>query len=94
MEYIILLAIISSYLLLSSGLTSIKSKIDNKPKTKINLKELIGKKVEVYLADDNDISLEGELVSFDKEWFEIKVVKKNTEIYYKRIEKIKSITLK
>ena len=95
MEYIILGAILISYCSISSQLSSIKNKFENKPKIKINLKELIGKNVKVYLDDEHDIELEGELVSFDKKWFELKEFKKNNnEIHYKRIDRIKSITLK
>lgn len=93
MEYVILGAIIIAYLSLSSEINSLKNK--NKEKTKVNLKELVGKKVKVYLDDEYDIELEGELISYDKKWFELKQYKKkNNEIYYKRVDKIKSITLK
>ena len=93
MEYVILGAILIAYLSLSSEINSLKNK--NKEKTKVNLKELVGKKVKVYLDDEYDIELEGELISYDKKWFELKQYKKkNNEIYYKRIDKIKSITLK
>ena len=71
MEYVILGAVLVAFASISGQLSSIKNKLDNKPKTKINLKELVGKKVKVYLDDDYDIELEGELVSFDKKWFEI-----------------------
>lgn len=95
MEYIILGAIIIAYCSISSQLNSIKNKLENKPKTKVNLKELVGRNVKVYLDDEHDIELEGELISFDKKWFELKEFKKNSnEIHYKRIDKIKSITLK
>ena len=95
MEYVILGAVLVAFASISGQLSSIKNKLDNKPKTKINLKELVGKKVKVYLDDDYDIELEGELVSFDKKWFEIKEFKKNNnENHYKRIDRIKSITLK
>lgn len=93
MEYVILGAILIAYLSLSSEINSLKNK--NKEKTKVNLKELVGKKVKVYLDDEYDIELEGELISYDKKWFELKQYKKkNNEIYYKRVDKIKSITLK
>ena len=93
MEYVILGAILIAYLSLSSEINSLKNK--NKEKTKVNLKELVGKKVKVYLDDEYDIELEGELISYDKKWFELKQYKKKTnEIYYKRVDKIKSITLK
>ena len=95
MVYVIQGTVLVAYVLLSSQLSSIKNKLENKPKTKVNLKELIGKNVKVYLDDENDVELEGELVSFDKKWFELKKQKKkNNEIYYKRIDRIKSITLK
>ena len=95
MEYVILGAVLVAFASISGQLSSIKNKLDNKPKTKINLKELVGKKVKVYLDDDYDIELEGELVSFYKKWFEIKEFKKNNnENHYKRIDRIKSITLK
>ena len=69
--------------------------MEKKTKTKVNLKELVGKNVKVYLDDEYDIELEGELVSFDKKWFELKEYKKkNNEIHYKKIDRIKSITLK
>jgi len=94
MEYVILGAVIVAFCSISGQLSSIKNKLENKSKTKVNLKELVGKKVKVYLDDEHDIELEGELVSFDKKWFEIKEYKKkNNEIHYKRIDKIKSITL-
>ena len=93
MEYVILGAILIAYLSLSSEINSLKNK--NKEKTKVNLKELVDKKVKVYLDDEYDIELEGELISYDKKWFELKQYKKkNNEIYYKRVDKIKSITLK
>ena len=93
MEYVILGAILIAYLSLSSEINSLKNK--NKEKTKVNLKELVGKKVKVYLDDEYDIEIEGELISYDKKWFELKQYKKkNNEIYYKRVDKIKSITLK
>lgn len=93
MEYVILGAILIAYLSLSSEISSLKNK--NNEKTKVNLKELVGKKVKVYLDDEYDIELEGELISYDKKWFELKQYKKkNNEIYYKRIDRIKSITLK
>lgn len=95
MEYVILGAVIVAFSSISGQLSSIKNKLDNKTKTKVNLKELVGKNVKVYLDDEHDIELEGELVSFDKKWFELKEYKKkNNEIHYKRIDKIKSITLK
>ena len=95
MVYVIQGTVLVAYVLLSSQLSSIKNKLENKPKTKVNLKELIGKNVKVYLDDEIDTELEGELVSFDKKWFELKKQKKkNNEIYYKRIDRIKSITLK
>ena len=95
MVYVIQGTVLVAYVLLSSQLSSIKNKLENKPKTKVNLKELIGKNVKVYLDDENDVELEGELVSFDRKWFELKKQKKkNNEIYYKRIDRIKSITLK
>ena len=95
MVYVIQGTVLVAYILLSSQLSSIKNKLENKPKTKVNLKELIGKNVKVYLDDENDVELEGELVSFDRKWFELKKQKKkNNEIYYKRIDRIKSITLK
>lgn len=77
-------------------LESIKKRLNNKEKTKWNLKELVGKTIKVSLDDEIDISLEGMLVSFDQNWIEIKVIKKHNhnEIYYKRIENIKSIALK
>ena len=64
MEYVILGAILIAYLSLSSEINSLKNK--NKEKTKVNLKELVGKKVKVYLDDEYDIELEGELISYDK----------------------------
>lgn len=95
MEYVILGAVLVAFSSISGQLSSIKNKLDNKTKTKVNLKELVGKNVKVYLDDEHDIELEGELVSFDKKWFELKEYKKkNNEIHYKRIDKIKSITLK
>ena len=95
MQYVILGAIIVATCSISGQLNSIKNKLDNKSKTKVNLKEFVGKKVKVYLDDEHDIELEGELISFDKKWFELKEFKKkNNEIHYKRIDKIKSITLK
>lgn len=95
MVYVIQVTVLVAYILISAQISSIKNKLENKPKTKVNLKELIGKNVKVYLDDENDIELEGELVSFDKKWFELKKQKKkNNEIYYKRIDRIKSITLK
>lgn len=95
MQYVILGAIIVATCSISGQLNSIKNKLDNKSKTKVNLKDLVGKKVKVYLDDEHDIELEGELVSFDKKWFELKEYKKkNNEIHYKRIDRIKSITLK
>lgn len=95
MVYVIQGTVLVAYILISAQISSIKNKLENKPKTKVNLKELIGKNVKVYLDDENDIELEGELVSFDKKWFELKKQKKkNNEIYYKRIDRIKSITLK
>ena len=95
MQYVILGAIIVATCSISGQLNSIKNKLDNKSKTKVNLKDLVGKKVKVYLDDEHDIELEGELVSFDKRWFELKEFKKNnSEIHYKRIDRIKSITLK
>ena len=95
MEYVILGAVLVAYCSISGQLNSIKNKLENKSKTKVNLKELVGKKVKVYLDDEYDIELEGELVSFDKRWFELKEFKKNnSEIHYKRIDRIKSITLK
>ena len=95
MEYVILGAILIAFCSISSQLSSIKNKLENKPKTKVNLKELVGKNVKVYLDDEYDMELVGELVSFDKKWFELKEFKKkNNEIHYKRIDKIKSITLK
>lgn len=95
MEYVILGAVLVAYYSISSQLNSIKNKLENKSKTKVNLKELVGKKVKVYLDDEHDIELDGELVSFDKKWLELKEVKKNSNvIHYKRIDKVKSITLK
>ncbi|MBP3841832.1 MAG: hypothetical protein IK997_06930 [Bacilli bacterium] len=95
MEYVILGAVLVAYYSISSQLNSIKNKLENKSKTKVNLKELVGKKVKVYLDDEHDIELDGELVSFDKKWLELKEVKKNGNvIHYKRIDKVKSITLK
>ena len=95
MEYVILGAVLVAFSSISGQLSSIKNKLDNKSKTKVNLKELVGKRVKVYLDDEHDIELEGELISFDKKWFELKEFKKkNNEINYKRIDRIKSITLK
>ena len=95
MEYVILGAILVGICSISGQLNSIKNKLENKPKTKVNLKELVGKNVKVYLDDEYDIELDGKLVSFDKKWFELKEFKKNNnEIHYKRIDRIKSITLK
>lgn len=96
MEYFILIIIIVGFISISGQLSSIKNKIENKPKTKWNLKELVGKNVKVSLDDEYDMELEGVLNSFDKKWIEIKKIKKhnNNEIYYKRVDRIKSITLK
>ena len=95
MEYVILGAVLVAFSSISGQLSSIKNKLDNKSKTKVNLKELVGKRVKVYLDDEHDIELEGEVISFDKKWFELKEFKKkNNEIHYKRIDRIKSITLK
>lgn len=95
MEYVILCAVLVSFCSISNQLGSIKNKLENKSKAKVNLKELVGKNVKVYLDDEHDIELEGELVSFDKKWIELKEYKKkNNEIHYKRIDRIKSITLK
>jgi hypothetical protein len=94
MEYVILAAIIIAYVSLSGELSSIKSKLENKPKTKVNLKELVGKNVKVYLDDEYDLELEGELLSFDRKWFELRDSRKKNEIHYKRTDRIKSITLK
>ncbi len=94
MDYVVLGAVLVSYVIISGQLSSIKNKLENKPKTKVNLKELIGKNVVVYLDDDFDVEIKGELVSFDKKWFEIKELKKkNSVLHYKRIDRIKSITL-
>ena len=92
MEYVILMSVLIAFASISSELNSIKNWLENKPKTQVNLKEYIGKKVKINLDDENDIELEGELVSFDKKWFELKNEKH--EIHYKRIDRIKSITLK
>ncbi len=95
MDYIILGMLIVAYFSLSGELKSIKNKIDNKQKTKVNLKELVGKTVKVYLDDEYDIELVGKLISYDKKWFELEEnKKKNNVIHYKRIDNIKSITLK
>lgn len=95
MEYVILGAIIIAFSSLSSQLSSIKNKMDNQTKSKINLKDYLGKKVKLYLDDEYDIELIGELLSYDNKWFEFKenIKHKNPTIYYKRIDKIKSITL-
>ena len=95
MEYVILGAIIVAFSSISSQLSSIKNKMDNQTKSKINLKDYLGKKVKLYLDDEYDIELIGELLSYDNKWFEFKenIKPKNPTIYYKRIDKIKSITL-
>ena len=95
MEYVILGAILIAFSSLSSQLNSIKNKLDNQTKTRINLKDYLGKNVKVYLDDEYDIELIGELLSYDNKWFEFKenIKYKNPTIYYKRIDKIKSITL-
>ena len=95
MEYVILGAIIVAFSSISSQLSSIKNKMDNQTKSKINLKDYLGKKVKLYLDDEYDIELIGELLSYDNKWFEFKesIKHKNSTIYYKRIDKIKSITL-
>ena len=95
MEYVILGAIIVAFSSISSQLSSIKNKMDNQTKSKINLKDYLGKKVKLYLDDEYDIELIGELLSYDNKWFEFKenIKYKNPTIYYRRIDKIKSITL-
>ena len=95
MEYVILGAIIVAFSSISSQLSSIKNKMDNQTKSKINLKYYLGKKVKLYLDDEYDIELIGELLSYDNKWFKFKenIKYKNPTIYYKRIDKIKSITL-
>lgn len=96
MEYVVWILIIVAWLSISGELSSIKKKLENKPKTRWNFKELVGKNVKVSLDDEYDMNLEGELISFDNKWIEIKKVKKynNNEIYYKRIDRIKSIAVK
>lgn len=95
MEYVIFGTVLVAFASISSQLSSIKNKLENKPKTKVDLKEFVGKNVKIYLDDEYDLELEGELITFDKKWFEIKEQKKkNKEINYKRIDRIKSITLK
>ena len=95
MEYVTLIVVLVAFVSISGQLSSIRNKLENKSKTKVNLKDLVGKNVIVYLDDEFDIELEGKIVSFDKKWFEIKESKKkNKEIHYKRIDRIKSITLK
>lgn len=96
MENAVWILIIIAWLSISGKLSSIKKKLENKPKTRWNFKELVGKNVKVSLDDEYDMNLEGELISFDNKWIEIKKVKKynNNEIYYKRIDRIKSIVVK
>lgn len=96
MEYAVWILIIVAWLSISGELSSIKKKLENKPKTRWNFKELVGKNIKVSLDDEYDMNLEGELISFDNKWIEIKKVKKynNNEIYYKRIDRIKSIVVK
>ena len=60
MEYVILGAIIVAFSSISSQLSSIKNKMDNQTKSKINLKDYLGKKVKLYLDDEYDIELIGE----------------------------------
>jgi len=95
MEYVILGAIIVAFSSISSQLSSIKNKMDNQIKSKINLKDYVGKKVKIYLDDEYDIELIGELLSYDNKWIELKenFKQKNSEIHFKRIDKIKAITL-
>ena len=57
MEYVILGAIIVAFSSISSQLSSIKNKMDNQTKSKINLKDYLGKKVKLYLDDEYDIEL-------------------------------------
>ena len=90
MEYVILFAIIIAYSSISGELSSIKKKLNTK-KTTWNLKDYVGKKLTVNLDDEFEPTIEGVLVSYDQKWIEIKNKK---EIFYKRIEKIKSITEK
>ena len=52
MEYVILGAVLVAFCSISGQLSSIKNKLDNKTKTKVNLKELVGKNVKVYLDDE------------------------------------------
>lgn len=95
MEYVILGAIIVAFSSISSQLSLIKNKMENQTKSKINLKDYLGKKIKLYLDDEYDIELIGELLSYDNKWFEVKenIKHKNSVIHYKRIDKIKSITL-
>lgn len=94
MEYVILGAILIAFSSLSSQLNSIKNKLDNQTKTRINLKDYLGKNVKLYLDDEYDIELTGEILSYDNKWFEFKENNKHKKstIHYKRVDNIKSIT--
>ena len=68
MEYVILGAIIIAFSSISTQLSSIKNKMDNQIKSKINLKDYVGKKVKIYLDDEYDIELIGELLYYDNKF--------------------------
>ena len=100
MNWVLWLIIMLAYCSISGDLNSIKKQLkQNKNKNKkFNLKGLVGKNVTVYFDDEygEEINggIKGELISFDKDWVEIKKtnkVKKTVTYYYKRIKRIDSI---
>lgn len=95
MEYLIFAALLIGFVSLSAQINQLKSKLDKTAKSRKNLSSFINKHVIIDLNDEYDTELEGILISCDQRWFELKVSNNGlNEFYYKKVNMIKSITLK
>ncbi len=98
MEYVLLLAIIATYLILSSKIDKLKNSLtDKKPKRNFSsLKDIVGKEIEIE-SDALDFidNPKGILKEYNDTWVIIETYNKKNqkEICYYRLNKITSINV-